>query len=105
MANARPIPKADGSQAPWVLVAGGFHRSGGMDRCNWALARHLVERGNKVHLICHHADDEFLDQEGVTVHRVPKLAGSFMLGGLLLDRHGRSAQPVKRPIAGGAGIG
>ena len=43
-----------------------------------------------MHLVCHHADDEFLDQEAVIVHQVPKLAGSFMIGGLLLARHGRS---------------
>ncbi len=91
MANVRLDPEMPHlSQAPWVLVAGGFHRNGGMDRCNWALARHLIERGNKVHLVCHHADDEFLDQGAVIVHQVPKLAGSFMLGGLLLARHGRS---------------
>ena len=60
-----------------------------MDWLNWGLARHLVERGTKVHLVCHQADNEFLENEAVTVHRVPKLAGSFMIGGLLLARHGR----------------
>ena len=90
MAGARAISDLRSSLAPWVLVAGGFHGNGGMDRLNSALAQYLIERGNKVHLVCHHAGDEFLDQEGVTVHQVPKLAGSFMLGGLLLARHGRS---------------
>jgi len=61
-----------------------------MDRLNWAVARYLVERGNKVHLVCHHADTQFLDEEAVTIHRVAKLGGSFTLGGFLLAREGQA---------------
>ena len=89
MAGARVVPDIHSALAPWVLVAGGFHSSGGMDRLNAALARHLVGRGNTVHLVCHRADAEFLGKESVVVHRVPKFAGSFMLGGLLLALEAR----------------
>lgn len=88
--NASAVPGLQRrSTASWVLVAGGFHRNGGMDRCNRALARFLVERGDRVHLVCHDADHEFLKQERVSVHQVGKPGGSFMLGGLLLSREGR----------------
>jgi len=73
----------------WVLVAGGFHGKGGMDRCNWALARHLGRRGDRVHLVCHHADAG-LRNEVTAIHLVSKPAGSFMLGGLLLNRRGQA---------------
>jgi glycosyltransferase involved in cell wall biosynthesis len=77
------------SQAPWVLVAAGFHRNGGMDRCNLALARYLAGRGDRVGLVCHDADPHFIRQSGVTAHLVAKPAGSFMLGEQLLARRGR----------------
>ena len=73
---------------PWVLIAGGLHRNGGMDRCNWALARHLIQRGNPVHLACHSVEPA-LKEKATSVEIVPKPGGSFMLGGLLLARRGR----------------
>jgi glycosyltransferase involved in cell wall biosynthesis len=41
---------------PWVIVAGGFHDRGGMDRANAALARHLADAGVPVHLVGHEID-------------------------------------------------
>jgi glycosyltransferase involved in cell wall biosynthesis len=76
------------STASWVLVAGGFHRNGGMDRCNGALARYLAERGDRVHLVCHQADPEFISTATIRVHAVPRLVGSVTLGGLLLALEG-----------------
>jgi glycosyltransferase involved in cell wall biosynthesis len=73
---------------PWVLVAGGFHREGGMDRCNRALARHLIERGTPVHLVCHRVEPA-LKEGAASVDVVPRPWGSFMLGGLLLALRGR----------------
>ena len=77
------------SETTWVVVAGGIHREGGMDRCNWALARHLIQRGDRVHLVCHHADANLLNGQSTTIHIVAKPARSFMLGGLLLSAAGR----------------
>jgi glycosyltransferase involved in cell wall biosynthesis len=92
-----PIPD---KTARWVLVAGGFHRNGGMDRLNWALARYLVERGDAVHLVCHRAEPE-LANEAAAVHIVPRPGASFMLGGLLLARAGRNiARQVSRRFFG-----
>jgi glycosyltransferase involved in cell wall biosynthesis len=74
-------------EAAWVLVAGGFHRNGGMDRLNGALARHLIECGKSVHLVCHSAEPE-LRERATSVHVVSKPAGSFMLGEFLLAQRG-----------------
>ena len=73
----------------WVLVAGGFHRSGGMDAANAALATYLAERGSKVHLVCHRADEDLREHEMVEVHRVERPAGSFFLGQWLINSSGR----------------
>jgi glycosyltransferase involved in cell wall biosynthesis len=73
----------------WVLVAGGFHRSGGMDAANAALAMHLAERGSRVHLVCHLADDDLRKHKMVEVHRVERPAGSFFFGQWLINSSGR----------------
>lgn len=77
-----------GFRESWVLVAGGFHNNGGMDRLNLALARHLLQRGAAVHLVCHRADPK-LQEMGAQLHLVSRPANSFMLGGFLLARRGR----------------
>jgi len=74
---------------PWVLVAGGFHRHGGMDKANFALAQYLAGQGVEVHIVCHNIDAELARYPGVTVHRVARPAGSYLLGGPLLDYAGR----------------
>jgi glycosyltransferase involved in cell wall biosynthesis len=73
----------------WVLVAGGFHRSGGMDAANAALATHLADRGSKVHLVCHRADEDLRKHKMVEVHHVERPAGSFFLGQWLINSSGR----------------
>jgi len=72
-----------------VLVAGGFHRGGGMDAANAALAMYLADRGSKVHLVCHRADEDLLGHKMIEVHRVDRPAGSFFLGQWLIDAGGR----------------
>jgi glycosyltransferase involved in cell wall biosynthesis len=80
----------------WVLVAGGFHRNGGMDRLNRALARHLIERGNSVHLVCHSVEPDLQDK-AASVEIVPRPGNSFLLGGFLLGQRGREvAQRLTR---------
>ncbi len=76
--------------APWVIVAGGFHQFGGMDKANAALAAYLLERGIPVHLVAHRVDPELSSHPGVQVHHVPRPLGSFLLGEHLLDPFGRA---------------
>ena len=83
--------------APWVLVAGGFHLNGGMDKANLALAQYLVGQGARVHVVCHSVDPDFARNPRVTVHQVSRPAGSFFLGKPLLDWRGRQvARQVQR---------
>jgi glycosyltransferase involved in cell wall biosynthesis len=79
-----------GAPEPWVLVAGGFHRSGAMDRANAELARHLAQRGNPLHLVAHQVDADLAQMPSVTAHEVARPAGSILLGERLLDRAGRA---------------
>ncbi|MDO8431597.1 MAG: glycosyltransferase family 4 protein [Candidatus Binatus sp.] len=73
----------------WVLVAGGFHRGGGMDSANAALAQYLADRGRRVHLVCHQADDDLRNHAGVEVHQVRRPLRSYFLGQWLIDARGR----------------
>ncbi len=73
----------------WVLVAGGFHADGGMDKLNAALARYLIDQGHAVHLVAFRIDDSFLLRHAAGTYLVAKPAGSFFLGRTRLDRRGR----------------
>ncbi|HEX5725968.1 MAG TPA: hypothetical protein VFX98_10920, partial [Longimicrobiaceae bacterium] len=74
---------------PYLLVAGDFVRTGGMDYANHALAAFLARSGRAVHLVTHRADPELAALPGVQVHPVPRPLGSHLLGFPLLDRAGR----------------
>lgn len=71
---------------PWVIVNGGLHRGGGMDRANAALVDYLLERGDAVHVVTHEADAEYEARPGLTLHLVRRPAGSILLGELPLER-------------------
>ena len=75
---------------PWVLVAGGFHGKGGMDKANAALASFLITRGHRVHLVAHEVLPQLAAEELVVVHRVQKPLGSYFLGDWLLGECGKS---------------
>ena len=60
-----------------------------MDAANAALATHLADRGSKVHLVCHRADEDLRKHKMVEVHRVERPAGSFFLGQWLINSSGR----------------
>ena len=75
---------------PYLLVAGDFVQTGGMDAANHALARHLLDRGREVHLVAHRVEPALAARPGVVVHRVPKPLTSYFVGGPLLDAAGRS---------------
>ncbi len=74
---------------PWVLVAGGFHGNGGMDKANMALAQYLVGEGTPVHIVCYSIDADLARHPLVTVHVVSRPAKSYFLGRPLLDFTGR----------------
>ncbi len=74
--------------APWVIVAGGFHHHGGMDRANAALAWHLVRMHTPVHLVGHEIDPELLAQPLVTAERVSRPRGMPAVAERLLGRAG-----------------
>lgn len=82
--------RRDPIRAPWVLVAGGFHRHGGMDKANAALAAYLLERQTPLHLVAHQVDPELCEHPGATAHLVPRPLGSFVLGEWPLGRRGQS---------------
>jgi glycosyltransferase involved in cell wall biosynthesis len=73
-----------------ALVTGDFVKTGGMDRANYALAEHLAERGDDVHLIAYRAGAELTARGNVTLHQVAKPLRSYSLGAPLLDAAGRN---------------
>ena len=73
----------------WLLIAGDFTPLGGMDRANHALARGLASRGDRVSLVTHRAWTDL--DERIHVSRVPRPAGSHLLGAPLLAAAGASA--------------
>jgi glycosyltransferase involved in cell wall biosynthesis len=78
------------------LVAGDFVETGGMDRANYALADWLSREGREVELVCHRAAPALTERPNVTLERVPKPLGSYMLGEPLLDGRGRWARRRSR---------
>jgi glycosyltransferase involved in cell wall biosynthesis len=87
----RPGEQTGNSRCPpWVIVAGGFHRAGGMDRANAALATYLCELGWPVHLVSFRVNAELEQNSSVTVHRVERPGGSFFLGEMKLGWTGRT---------------
>jgi glycosyltransferase involved in cell wall biosynthesis len=60
-----------------------------MDRANYALATYVADRGAKTHLVAYRVDARLSSRPNVVFHRVPKLLGSYVASGPLLDRAGR----------------
>jgi glycosyltransferase involved in cell wall biosynthesis len=92
---------------PILIVTGDFVKTGGMDRCNYALARHYAERGRELHLVGYRAAPDLLAFPNVVWHRVPKVLNSYFLSEPLLDRAGRwwgrrLAQRGARVVVNGA---
>ena len=95
------MTERDYSSRPWIVVAGGFHRTGGMDRANLALAEYLLNRGTPVYLVTHSVAPELNQHPLSTVHLVSRPAGSFILGELKLNTEGRSiARAILRKYPG-----
>ena len=86
---------APADPSPWIIVAGGFHQRGGMDRANAALAAHLLRTGTPVHLVAHEIDDELAADSLARAHRVPRPRGLPGVAEYLLSRAGaRTAYEV-----------
>src|SRR5262245_19803980 len=81
---------APAEPAPWVIVAGGFHQHGGMDRANAALAACLLEDGHRVHLVGHEIDHELGAHRLATTHAIVRPRGAPALAERLLARTGAS---------------
>ena len=87
--SAETPPISQQFQAPWVLVAAGFHCKGGMDKANLALAEYLSGRGTPVHVVGHRVDAELAKHPNITVHKVRLPGGSFLFGQPFLNARGR----------------
>jgi len=81
---------------PWVLVCGGFHRLGGMDRANFALSEALLEKGHEVFLVGHNIAPELLDDRRVHATVVPRPLGVLLAEGSLRREGMRVASEVTR---------
>ncbi|MFN7921998.1 MAG: glycosyltransferase [Bryobacteraceae bacterium] len=75
----------------FLVVSGDFVKTGGMDMANFALAMHLAQRGDSVHLVTHRADAELTALPNVHVSLVTKPLNSYLLGSPVLDWQGRRA--------------
>jgi len=89
---------------PWVLVAGGFHQHGGMDKANYALASLLASRGHPVHLVSHDVDPCLTSHPRITITQVDRPAGSFFLGDWMLGAPFYRSYCVAHDV-GGARVG
>jgi glycosyltransferase involved in cell wall biosynthesis len=77
-----------GSRPEWVIVAGGFHDHGAMDRANAALATYLSRCGARVHLVGHDIDDRFHHNSRIVCHDVPRPRSAAPVAESLLSRRG-----------------
>ncbi len=110
------MPDAGGGRsaapAPWVVVSPGFHRHGGMEKANLALAECLLERGTPVHLVGHSVDPELAARPGARAHLVARPPAALLLGDRAIDRRGRAvareavaAHPGARVVVNGGNCG
>lgn len=76
------------SATPWVIVSGGLHQRGGMDRANAALAAHLLDRGTPLHLVAHDIDPGLARHPLVVAHHVTRPKGMPAMADRLLARTG-----------------
>lgn len=91
---------------PWLIVCGGFHRHGGMDIANLALAEHLNRSGHEVVLLGHDFDANISPE--IRKIKVPRLFSSTALGEVALRTTGKltaeamvNADPHTRVIVNG----
>src|SRR5439155_4864098 len=84
------VPDEKAMPPPWLIVAGDFRPSGGMDKANYQLAWHLAERARvPVHLVAHGVAEPLASHPLVRVHPVRRPFGRHILGMPLLEKAGR----------------
>ena len=81
---------------PWVLVCGGFHRHGGMDRANYSLAQTLLAQGREVFLVGHRIAPELLSNARVHATLVGRRLGVLLAESALRREGLRVARRVTR---------
>jgi glycosyltransferase involved in cell wall biosynthesis len=103
----RDESRTDGRD-PWLIVAGGFHSRGGMDKANAALATYLLERGHTVHLVGHEIDSKLSAHPRARAQVIARPFGSVLLGERKLSlaaaramRTLRAHNPRARVVANG----
>src|SRR5271166_810230 len=98
--KSRDDDQSDFEVNPYLIVSGDFVVTGGMDRANYALASYLVDSGIETHLVAHRVDESLAARSNLTVHRVAKPLGSYMLGEPLLDRAAKRLAPSIKSRSG-----
>jgi glycosyltransferase involved in cell wall biosynthesis len=84
-----PPASAASPPPPWLVAAGDFVVTGGMDAANHALTSYLARSGRETHLVAHRVAPDLAALPRVRVHRVPRPLGSHLLGFPLLARGAR----------------
>lgn len=87
-----------GRQRPFVIITGDFVRTGGQDYANFALADYLAREGRELDLVAYRADPSLLARPNVHLHRVPKIARSYILSSPLLRSAGLAEHAIRRGI-------
>jgi glycosyltransferase involved in cell wall biosynthesis len=84
--SSAAVPPSAGSPVPpaWLVAAGDFVVTGGMDAANHALASYLARSGRETHLVAHRVAADLAALPAVRVHRIPRPLGSHLLGFPLL---------------------
>jgi glycosyltransferase involved in cell wall biosynthesis len=83
----------------WLVASGDFTTFGGMDRANYAQARHLALRGDEVHLVGHRISADLAALSNVYVHPVARPMGAHLAGAPLLARETRRQVRTLGPAA------
>jgi glycosyltransferase involved in cell wall biosynthesis len=83
----------------WLVTSGDFTTLGGMDRANYAQARHLALRGDEVHLVGHRVSSDLAALSNVHVHPVARPMGAHLAGAPLLARETRRQVRTLGPAA------
>ena len=82
------------AREPWVLVAGDFAHTGGMDRANATLADYLCASGRQVHLVGFRIDSDLAARPQARPHLAKQIAGSDLLSAGQLSRLGQRVAQV-----------
>lgn len=74
----------------FLIVAGDFVETGGMDRANLALATYIANTGANLHLVGYRASSQLLNKGNVRFHQVPKPFNSYFTSNPLLSVVGKA---------------